>query len=79
MVALNPDESSSLTSLSLSHTLHDTGLAGLAVTGQGLMGSEVLEGVVPGPALLAEVLEAAHVTAEQGSRVAVTDVTDTVL
>ena len=43
------------------------------------MGSEVLEGVVPGPALLAEVLEAAHVTAEQGSRVAVTDVTDTVL
>ena len=59
--------------------LENAGLAGLAVAGEGLMGAEVVEGVVPSPALLAEVLEAAHTSAEQGARVAVTGVADAVL
>ena len=64
--------------LSPSH-LKDASLAGLAVAGQGFVRSEVIQGVMPGPALLTEVLEAADTATEQWSRVPVTGVTDTVL
>ena len=59
--------------------LENTGLSGLTVASQGLVSSEVVEGVVPGPALLAEVLEAADTATEERSRVPVAGVADTVL
>ena len=60
-------------------TLEDACLAGLAVPGERLVGAEVVQGVVPRPALLTEVLEAADTAAEQRSRVPVARVADTVL
>jgi len=43
------------------------------------VGPEVVQGMMPGPTLLAEVLEAANGATEEGSRVTVADVTNTVL
>ena len=54
-------------------------MAGLAVPGKRFVGSEVVEGVVPGPALLTEVLEAADTPTEEGAGVPVARVADTVL
>ena len=59
--------------------LQDPGLACFTVSCQRLVRSEVIEAVMPGPALLTEVLEAADATAEQRAWVTVTDVTDAVL
>ena len=59
--------------------LENAGLSGLGVPGQGLVGPQVVEGVMPGPALLTEVLEAADTATEQGPRVSVARVTDAVL
>lgn len=68
-----------LYALYTAHALEDAGLAGLGVACQGLMGAEMVEGVVPGPALLTEVLEATDGPAEEWSRVPVAGVADTVL
>lgn len=59
--------------------LENAGLSGLAVSGQGLVSTEVIEGVMPRPTLLAEVLEAADAATEERTRVPVARVADAVL
>ena len=62
----------------VSHDLQDASLASLAVPGKRFVGSEVVEGVMPSPALLAEVLEAADAATEEWPRVPVARVTDAI-
>ena len=53
-------------------------MASLAVPGKRFVGSEVVEGVMPSPALLTEVLEAADAATEEWPRVPVARVTDAI-